>query len=62
MCKTPSHNNILKLVKEVDGERHHLKKKVIEMEVVPNSCANKKSTHKNMKEEHYMPLEWHPIE
>jgi hypothetical protein len=46
-------------MREVDGERHHLSKGVVEMEVVPHSCANKKIAHENMKEEHDVPLRWH---
>jgi hypothetical protein len=44
---------------EVDGKRHHLKKKVIEMKMFTNSCASKKITHKNMNDEHDVPLGWH---
>jgi hypothetical protein len=46
-------------VREIDGERHHLRRGAIEMEIVSNSCVNKKPTHENMKEEHDVPLGWH---
>jgi hypothetical protein len=47
-------------VREVDGERHHLRRGAVEMEIVPNSCANKKEiTQENMKEEDDVPLGWH---
>jgi hypothetical protein len=29
------------------GERHHLKRRVVQMEVVSNLCASKEAVHKN---------------
>lgn len=44
----------------MDSKRHHLRRGAVEMEIVPNSCANKKEiTQENMKEEDDVPLGWH---
>jgi hypothetical protein len=38
------------------GERHHLKGRIIHMEVIPNLCASRKLCTKIMQEEHDMPM------
>ncbi len=43
MCRIPSRNNIFKTLGEEKGEKYHLKKKVVEMETIPNLCASGKS-------------------
>jgi hypothetical protein len=48
MCKTHSHNDILKRIAKMEkGERHHLERRIAKMEAVPNLCADKKVAHKD---------------
>jgi hypothetical protein len=41
------------------GERHHLKRKVAQMETIPNLCANEEDVHKNMPKKHDVPRAGH---
>jgi hypothetical protein len=48
LCARPLHITIFRRVlREEEGERHHFKRGAIEMEAIPNLCANKKTTHKD---------------
>jgi len=40
------------------GERHHLKKRAIQMEVILNLCANKEVVHKNNARRAWCAHDW----
>lgn len=47
MCRIPSHKDILK-----NCERHHLERRVVDMEAIVKICDSKEAMH----EDHYVPM------